>query len=467
MKTLKTTLFSLLLVTFASLAFGQGQINFYYNTETVPGVPPLRTQCTTGTPLPDGTVISIYWDNNNNGPDVTDVQPEIGIEYGQANYVTLPMNGVGLGLGAGYFVNELESFFVQFLPTSAEVPGDTALYYLEISQPNLCIQSSVFSLQQGLVEWYITEADWTCATGAPCRVNTTPPPAALINLVASDGGCEAVHLSWEHDGLHVDGFNIYVNGTRVIGAAAAERFLDVWPYAADVRTYSIKAFNIGGESDASNSDNGDSYLLKFALDASGDLDGDSLRGTEQTIHFVRPNDDCWSRAWLYLFDVTHNVRYDTLGWCDTCLQIDFTLPDSGINADFRLLLEDSSMYFHDTYYTDTSASTFRLTPVIDAVGERDYLRPDRFGIAQNYPNPFNPETRIVFNVPQQAEIKLHVYNVMGQLVRTLASGNFTPGQHEVMWDGRNDGGAPVSAGLYLYRLEAPGVNVTKKMLLMK
>ncbi len=221
----------------------------------------------------------------------------------------------------------------------------------------------------------------------------------------------------------------------------------------------------------SNSDNGDAYLLKFASGAPGNLVGDSLRGTTHTIHFVRPNAACLSSAKLFLYDATADVRRDLLATCDTCLQLDYTLPDTlpggQIYNTFRLVLEDSSHLYHE-FYTDTTESLFHLMPPdTSAVDSRDYLHPDRFGIAQNYPNPFNPDTRIVFNVPQQAEIRLSVYNVMGQLVRTLAAGAYSVGQHEVMWDGRNNGGASVSAGVYLYRLEAPGVNVTKKMLLMK
>lgn len=170
---------------------------------------------------------------------------------------------------------------------------------------------------------------------------------------------------------------------------------------------------------------------------------------------------------MFLYDSTANARRGLLATCDTCVVLEFTLPDSGIQGAFRLVLEDSS-YQHHGIYTDTTASYFRLTPrIITAVDVHDYLRPDRFDIAQNYPNPFNPETRIAFNVPKQAEIRLNVYNVMGQLVRTLAAGSYSVGQHEVMWDGRNDNGAPVSGGVYLYRLEGPGINVTKKMLLMK
>jgi hypothetical protein len=464
MKYLKTTLLAFTLVMFASLAFGQGQVSFLYYDHGDGNPPPLRTQCTTGDSLPDGTLITIYWDNNHNGPDDSDVPPELGTGYGQANFTTFPMNGLQSGLGSGYFAADFD-FVVSQLPGSATVPGDTALYYLEISTSTLCWRSDDVVLQAGAQEWDMTAADWTCTTGAPCRMDTTPPPAAPTNVVASDGGCEVVHVTWQHDGENVNGFNIYADGVRVGGAQSEEREVYILILSTAVKSYTVKAFNVGGESPASNADNGNSYLLKFAAGAAGNLEGDSLRGSTHTIQFVRPDDGCLSRAWLYLYDATHHSLRGLLATCDSCLQTEFTLPDSALDINCRLVLKDSSYYSHTTY-SDTSASVFRLIPP-DAVDVRNALRPDRFDMTQNYPNPFNPDTRIMFNVPQQAEVRLNVYNVMGQLVRTLASGTFTMGQHEVTWDGRDQNGMSVSAGIYLYRLEGQGVNVTKKMLLMK
>ena len=71
-------------------------------------------------------------------------------------------------------------------------------------------------------------------------------------------------------------------------------------------------------------------------------------------------------------------------------------------------------------------------------------------------NPFRGSTRIAWEMPAQASVRLSVFDVQGRRVRTLADGNFGPGLHDVAWDGRTDGGQPAAAGSYFLRLEIPG-----------
>jgi hypothetical protein len=93
--------------------------------------------------------------------------------------------------------------------------------------------------------------------------------------------------------------------------------------------------------------------------------------------------------------------------------------------------------------------------------------PDAFSLYQNYPNPFNPETTIEFDIPSAGPVRLAVYNVLGQLVRTLIDGELDPGSHSIRWDGTDKTGNSVSSGIYLYRLETPDASAARKMLLMK
>jgi hypothetical protein len=89
-------------------------------------------------------------------------------------------------------------------------------------------------------------------------------------------------------------------------------------------------------------------------------------------------------------------------------------------------------------------------------------------LEQNYPNPFNPVTTIEFTVKQSAPVTLRVYNVAGQLVRTLVDEVRDPGvAHRVTWNGRNDAGSFVSSGVYFYKLVAEDFVQTKKMVLLK
>jgi hypothetical protein len=95
--------------------------------------------------------------------------------------------------------------------------------------------------------------------------------------------------------------------------------------------------------------------------------------------------------------------------------------------------------------------------------------PTRFKLDQNYPNPFNPTTSIQYSVPKTDMVKLEIYNLLGQKIRTLIHGRKKEGIHTVQWNGIDDFGQPVASGVYIYRFTAETANYTesKKLLLMK
>lgn len=85
----------------------------------------------------------------------------------------------------------------------------------------------------------------------------------------------------------------------------------------------------------------------------------------------------------------------------------------------------------------------------------------------NYPNPFNPSTTISLQIAQAGTVRLGIYNLRGQLVKTLANGSMEAGQHRLVWNGLDEAGRPVASGVYLYRLEGKGFSQSRKMLLLK
>jgi len=87
--------------------------------------------------------------------------------------------------------------------------------------------------------------------------------------------------------------------------------------------------------------------------------------------------------------------------------------------------------------------------------------------ATNYPNPFNPETVIHYVLPEQSDVRLVIYNVLGQQVRELVNAFQTSGRYQVRWDGRNALGAQVTSGVYIYRLVAGSQVEMRKMILVK
>ena len=93
--------------------------------------------------------------------------------------------------------------------------------------------------------------------------------------------------------------------------------------------------------------------------------------------------------------------------------------------------------------------------------------PDRFVLMQNYPNPFNPSTTISYILPEASEITLSVYNLKGQLVRTLVEGLKPSGLHQVVWDGKDKLNRQAASGVYFIRLQSGKTSKTRKMLLMK
>lgn len=100
------------------------------------------------------------------------------------------------------------------------------------------------------------------------------------------------------------------------------------------------------------------------------------------------------------------------------------------------------------------------------VSEREETIPNEFALHPNYPNPFNPETTIQFDIPKSSQVRLTIFNHLGQRVKALVNELKSPGSYQVNWNGRDDAGRKVSSGVYIYRIEAEGFSATQKMMLL-
>ena len=110
--------------------------------------------------------------------------------------------------------------------------------------------------------------------------------------------------------------------------------------------------------------------------------------------------------------------------------------------------------------------------IITGVGDNKNPLPTEFALSQNYPNPFNPTTTIKYDLPEQANVVLKIYNLLGQEVVTLTNSPQSAGYYAATWNGRNNFGLQVSSGVYFYRFEARSVSghtfaSLKKMLFLK
>ncbi len=119
-------------------------------------------------------------------------------------------------------------------------------------------------------------------------------------------------------------------------------------------------------------------------------------------------------------------------------------------------------------YPDYNGYTYEVydtgAPTSAKIGEYVQLN---YSLEQNYPNPFNPSTIIEYSVPEADYIDIKIYNINGELVKNLFSGNVNPGSYKIKWNGRNEFGNRVASGTYFYQLSAKGKTISKKMLLIK
>ncbi len=93
--------------------------------------------------------------------------------------------------------------------------------------------------------------------------------------------------------------------------------------------------------------------------------------------------------------------------------------------------------------------------------------PEAVTLLQNYPNPFNPLTSIQFVLTKPERVRLEIFNILGQRVRTLVDEYLAAGNKLVGWDGTDDSGKELSSGIYLYRITTAGYSAARKMLLLK
>mgnify|MGYP003980858421 FL=1 len=97
----------------------------------------------------------------------------------------------------------------------------------------------------------------------------------------------------------------------------------------------------------------------------------------------------------------------------------------------------------------------------------DETLPITYNLQNAYPNPFNPVTTLRYDLPEDALVNITIYDMMGRIVSNLVSSQQNAGYNSIQWDATNNTGQPVSAGLYLYTIQAGEFRQTKKMVLLK
>ena len=152
------------------------------------------------------------------------------------------------------------------------------------------------------------------------------------------------------------------------------------------------------------------------------------------------------------------VYSGSFGWAEA----EFDLSSYSGQVKFRFVFGSDAYVTGDGWYVDNIRLESEPTSTTDPISVPVVLSMD-----QNFPNPFNPKTNISFSLPQAQSVVLNVYNLKGQLVKKLIDATMPAGPTMISWDGTDDNGNTVSSGIYSYRLQSGGKNITRKMMLMK
>lgn len=330
---------------------------------------------------------------------------------------------------------------------------------------------------------YLTHSENPIQLGSSALVYDIIPPAAITDLQVSDYSVKSITLSWTapgDDGMTgapVKGYEIYYSRWSVLDD------LDEWlmfasspkttpPGAApgttqhttimDLEAYTQYYFvmrsydDMGSFSDYSNVASGTSYPVELmSFTASVQKNKVELRwktASEKNNHG---------------FEIERKLTSTGSRW-----------KQIGFVKGFGTTAEPQVYSFVDKIQTAGTVS-YRLKQIdrdgnftYSTVQQVDLSRPKTFALSQNYPNPFNPVTWINFQIPQlkKAEsahsVILKIYNIKGEEIRSFNLSQFNTGRHQIKWNGLNQQGQKVSAGVYFYHLVTPEIVLSRKMILL-
>ena len=145
------------------------------------------------------------------------------------------------------------------------------------------------------------------------------------------------------------------------------------------------------------------------------------------------------------------------------LMIGQVLPGN-TQYNFKGVLDDIRIYNYALPYSSIQSLYDFITDVKD---EKEVSLPKNFGLTQNYPNPFNGQTNIEFQISSLSNVKIQIFNILGQKIKTLLDEEKSPGYYTIIWDSKNDFGDSMNSGIYFIKFSAGKFTETKKMTLLK
>jgi len=207
------------------------------------------------------------------------------------------------------------------------------------------------------------------------------------------------------------------------------------------------------------------------------LDTSSGSRVFPSLHVLKENDvSDLTLGYRYEGTSPHQIRYIYQENAQSSPHV-FRASYSGVNDYNPVALPHQKAYtIRDTdnsiisavLYVNTSHHLyFDASPLTDVDDETGDEPVSGFSLTQNYPNPFNPATNIEFLLSKSGPVKIEIFNILSEKVRTLLDQHLKAGQQMVHWDGKDDSGDKVASGVYFYRLQTEDFTETKKMVLIR
>ncbi len=131
------------------------------------------------------------------------------------------------------------------------------------------------------------------------------------------------------------------------------------------------------------------------------------------------------------------------------------------------LLPATYEYYVTAIYSDGQESEPSNTISVELTENDNNLLPAKTALLGNYPNPFNPTTTIRFDLAKDALVTLNIYNMKGQIVKTLLRNELPAGTHRIDWNGTDQANRPIASGIYFYRFKAGDYQSNGKCILLK
>ncbi len=301
---------------------------------------------------------------------------------------------------------------------------------------------------------YIDSCIYVCNDGSfnPCHPIDLFPISidTSVSGESTEGSRYRIYFPWEHDGMTADKFTVTAS----------------WPCLSPTAVYASGNFaywDIYGNDECPGTVQGSIWYGDDCEDEEGNIgsencqelvgrfcfvSGDTLNWPENADQSVSTDicDACWmsAPAWSYYDSLTYSDSLLSPGTCEVFDHCHHSASDSILCG---------------VGYLDNADTTSVNVREINNLLANHFM--------SNYPNPFNPSTRITYSIPENEYISIIIYDLNGRKVKVLFNEIQSAGKHSIEWDGRNEKGESVSAGMYIYTLITLDHILKKKMIVLK